>query len=529
MFFLAALVGIYAYLILFLGLIGQLRRIIILGLTFVFLLLLILFFKPIKFKKFFSCLLTDKIALITFILLILQLGINLIGALGPELSFDALWYHLTLPKLYLEKQKIFFIPGGLLYYSAFPQLTEMLYTAALAIKGEVLAKLIHYCFGLGCIYSLFLLLKKFKTRLALIGCLIFYSQLAVGWLATSPYVDLARTFFEILALSSFLDWLKRREYKWLIKTAVLIGLAVSVKLLAVFSVLSFVFLILLFSAKEKVKNAFSFLFFSFLIPLPWFILTFINTKNPIYPLFTSWFFKAQSGGLGLVQWLKTRNLVSFIQVLVKTTFTRGDILTPMFLIGLPLLFLKYKKNKEIKIVSFYFWLNFLFYFLIPINYNRFLLPYIPAFIFILISVLDSLTKKQQLVKKIFYLATIFIASLNIISRGVANKKFLRVVLGKESKKEFLAEHLNFKVGNFYDLDGWFAQNIKKNDKVLVIGVHNLYYLDFPFDHISWAKKGTFYSHILVQNYPLPERFVKLSLVYQNTKSRVRVYYFAKRL
>ena len=46
------------------------------------------------------------ISLLLF-LVVLQVSINLIGVLGPELAFDALWYHLTLPKIYLEKHSLF--------------------------------------------------------------------------------------------------------------------------------------------------------------------------------------------------------------------------------------------------------------------------------------------------------------------------------------------------------------------------------------------------------------------------------------
>jgi len=59
------------------------------------------------------------------ILIVLQAFVNIIGVFGPELAFDALWYHLTLPKLYLVHHSIFFIPGGLLYYSGMPKIAEM--------------------------------------------------------------------------------------------------------------------------------------------------------------------------------------------------------------------------------------------------------------------------------------------------------------------------------------------------------------------------------------------------------------------
>ncbi len=49
----------------------------------------------------------DKISLSLAGLLVIQVIINLIGALGPELGFDALWYHLTIPKIYFEFHRAF--------------------------------------------------------------------------------------------------------------------------------------------------------------------------------------------------------------------------------------------------------------------------------------------------------------------------------------------------------------------------------------------------------------------------------------
>ena len=34
------------------------------------------------------------------------------------------------------------------------------------------------------------MIKKYSNGLALMGCLFFYSQLAVGWLSTTAYIDL---------------------------------------------------------------------------------------------------------------------------------------------------------------------------------------------------------------------------------------------------------------------------------------------------------------------------------------------------
>jgi len=118
---------------------------------------------------------------------------------------------------------------------------------------------------------------------------------------------------------------------------------------------------------------------------------------------------------------------------------------------------------------------------------------------------------------------IIVSFFSIGYRGLANAKYLPVILGFESKAEFLEKHLNFSFGDFYDIDGYFANNIKPTDKVLLYGFHNLYYVDFPFIDSSWVKKGDIFNYIAVQNAILPQRFSAWSLIYKNRKTGVSLY------
>ena len=165
MFTLALLIGIYSYSIYFLGLIGILYSPLIIIWTIAFILGSTYYYRfsinqslknlslP-KFKK------KDSFIILLVIILAVQIVVNLIGALGPELSFDALWYHLTLPKLYLSHHTIMHIPGGLLYYSDMPKLIEMIYTGALSFGMPILPKVIHLFFG---ILTVVVLYKKFGS------------------------------------------------------------------------------------------------------------------------------------------------------------------------------------------------------------------------------------------------------------------------------------------------------------------------------------------------------------------------------
>lgn len=177
MFELALAIGIYSYLVLGLGLLGKLYyfpvAFVSIGYWGFCLWWLAKKFKRLEWgrtKKIF----TDRLNLFILTILFSQVLVNLIGALGPELSFDALWYHLTLAKLYVTEHRVFHIPGGLLYYSSMPRLTEMLYTVALIFKNEILAKLIHWFFGILSAIALFKLLRCYvNDKFSFIGTAFF--------------------------------------------------------------------------------------------------------------------------------------------------------------------------------------------------------------------------------------------------------------------------------------------------------------------------------------------------------------------
>jgi hypothetical protein len=85
--------------------------------------------------------------------------------------------------------------------------------------------------------------------------------------------------------------------------------------------------------------------------------------------------------------------------------------------------------------------------------------------------------------------------------------------------------LNFKYGDFYDTDDYFAIHIHKN--VLLYGFHNLYYIDFPFIDNTWIKKGDKFYYVAVQHGTIPRLFHKATLTYINRVTDVRLYFVGK--
>lgn len=529
MFAIAVFVGIYAYIILMLGLLKLLYGNIILlfssiYIIFIFFLFLSLIYKKNLKIKFPKLKLVTKYKLEYFLILvfILQTLVNLIGALGPELAFDALWYHLTLPKIYLLSHEIIHIPGSLLYYSDMPKFTEMIYTAALSLNNEVFAKIIHFSFGILSAIAIFKLARNFLPfKYAMIVPVVFYSNLVVAWESITAYVDLARTFFEVMALWGFINYVKENKNGWLIKSAIMIGFAISVKLLAFGSLLIILSLLIIneIIKKEKIKEIFlkiiTYSIISLLIPLPWFIFSYIHTGNPVYPFFTDTYKVSFDFSLF---WP-----VHFINDIWQLFTNLADPISPIYIIFLPLVVLNIKKLLlSIKFIVLYVALAIILWYIIPrTGGGRFIAPYLPAFSIIVAVMLQAL--KNNALKKITMSLIIIISFVSVFYRAVANAKYLPFIIGRESKDQFLIKNLNFNFGDFYDADNYFNKNISSKDTVLLYGFHNLYYVNFPFIDSSWIKKGDRFNYIAVQNGALPDRFKQWNLIYQNSKTGVKLY------
>ncbi len=517
MFQIAILVGLYSYLVFIIGVFGFIYSSILVPVTFVFILLIFLSIKrlfTVSIKKI------NRFEFILILLLITSATVNLVGVLGPEISFDALWYHLTFPKIYLSSHIISHIPGGLLYYSDMPKQTEMIYTGLLSLGSDVFPKFAHLIFGLITTFAIYKVSLKFVPRnYALVASLIFYSNLVVGWESISANIDLARTFYEFLSLWAFINWYDYRNKKWLLMCGIMLGLAVSSKLLAIGSIGIFVSLLAykFFLKKELMvffKNLCILLIPATFLTAPWLIFSYLNTGNIFYPLFNN-----QIG----ININPPFSIFQAVQSLATTFVRSSDPISPIYLIMVPVLLLFFPKFKgAIRILYLYCVLALIIISLTPnIGGGRFFLAYLPAFS-ILIAYVLTLIKNKKLILFIFILI-IFISISSIGYRTAANMKFLPVIIGTQSKSDFLSKNLNFTFGDFYDTDGYFKKSLKPDDKVLLYGFHNLYYINFSFIDSSWIKKGDKFNYIATQNTNLPKRFKDWRLIYSNNKTFVKLY------
>ncbi len=538
MFTLALVIGIYSYTIFFLGIVRFLTAQILAVTTFLYIVITIFLFNKTMYSFFFQFRNAinnyrkgppfSLFGPLLLILVALQVGVNFIGALGPELAFDSLWYHLTLPKLYLLSHTISFIPGGLFYYSTMPKLVEMLYTSSLALSNEIIAKTIHFTFGLLCCVVLYKVARIYVTKFySLLAVVLFYSNLVVDWLSITAYVDLGRTFFELLALLALLYWSEKKENKWFFMSAAMLGFTVATKILALESFTIFLLLIFIIGIQKRIKLRKLFLLLLqytiivFVVILPWLLFSYTTTGNPLYPFFSKTY------QVHLHSFLV--NPLEFVNYFYNFFTASSDPISPVYIIFLPFIVIWYKKfDFQFKILLLYVALGLLLGYIIPqTGGTRFFLSFLAVFAILIVKLLCDVKNTNEKYNILIATFTIYLiittAIFSIFYRTAANAKYLPVIIGVESRDTFLSHNLNFSFGDFYDIDKYFSNNIKKTDIVLLYGFHNLYYIDFPFIDSSWVKKGDMFNYIATQNTSLPNRFKNWKPIYQNSTTHVILY------
>lgn len=442
--------GIYTYYLLFLGIVGWLEFPYILIGTSIF--GLYTYWQLLQAKlwqqlKVFLPTLT-KFEKILLSLIALQAAVNLIGTLGPEISYDAVWYHLTIPRIWLLEDKIFYIPNGPFSYSLLPKTLDLWYLAGLMLSNEATAKVIHWTFGILCGLVIYKIAKHFyKRKYAVLAVVVFFSNLVVGWQSITAYIDLGRTFFEALALLALIKTISYSEKRWVYWIGVMLGLAIMTKLIAVTSLAA---VACIFILKRKPKAALLISCLAMLIPLPWFVLNYMQTGNPIHPVLSGYSLESDAQLLDVITiWLHSADPLSPLYFM----------LAPLGIWALLPVGKKYFKSLErsqkntFYVFVGYCILTFIFWALTPrTGGGRFILPYLPAYSILLIYPVSRL--KDRVVHTAALTAIILVSLFSSLYRLQANQKYLPVLVSKQTKDEFLLNQLpeNFGHNWFYLTD-----------------------------------------------------------------------------
>jgi hypothetical protein len=235
-----------------------------------------------------------------FALLVLgaTLALGLLRALAPPLMWDALVYHLTLPKLYLAARGFALPTHQMSLFTGMPQLSEMLYLAAFALRGDVAhaplaAQTFGWVFGLWAALGVAVYARHCQTPGALAPALLFAPfslALALAW----AYADLLMMVMALAMLLALRHWRLTGAAAWLVLAGLFAGLAWSGKYTGVIVPLGGGAAALWHLARGRpgralfqwaiLQNALIFCLCAVAAFAPWLIKNLIFTGNPLYPL-----------------------------------------------------------------------------------------------------------------------------------------------------------------------------------------------------------------------------------------------------
>jgi len=330
------------------------------------------------------------------------------------------------------------------------------------------------------------------------------------------------TFFTTASVLAFVRWRDDgyRNAKWLLLSAVCIGLSAGSKYNALIAWLFLNLMIVFYYSRDTenglgaFKSGAVFFVIALLVVSPWYIKNYILTENPIYPLFDQVFrFLHHAGenganiaGTAERRWtsgvFQRREVMfgeSFLETLfipIRMFFQGKDastqyfdgVLNPILIIMVPFAFLTKNLNRD-KIFFLLFSVFFLFmaYFLTVIRI-RYILPLVPFLAILSVIGIKNIAewtgKKSSQIRRaglivIFAVTIIFIAFNFLYLKNYFNEIGpVKYILNQETKDEFLSRN----VGSYPAMQ-YINKNLPNNVRIFLMFLGKRgYYLNRPYYH-----------------------------------------------
>ena len=461
------------------------------------------------------------------LLVLLAAGVVFAGLLCllPPIARDELIHHLALPKLWLRAGTM--SAASWSFFSHYPMNLELLYVPMLAAGWEAGARFIHLAFGLGTAALIFFHLRlRLGAVWGLAGALIFFSTPQVLRLACTAYVDLGLTFFVTLAVFSLIWWKDSGRDAWFYVSAVALGLGLGTKYNGLLA-LPLLTLAAIWLAGHRGRGAPAAVMYGLTYALvavaffsPWLIKNFVQTGNPLYPLYNGLFGlpPVAPGGLDLGAFSIRSGFYSesFTQTLlipVRAFFQGRDydprffdgVLNPVLLLG-PVIALVRPKSWEARplVLLAATWILLVFFRVSFIV--RYIVPVLPALavlaVYGLASVFDGLSTLSA--RKVSAAVMVLVMALILwpnATWAVGHWRHLgagEYLFGGQSRQEYLDAHLDQ-----YRAIDFINRNLPQDARVLLLFAGNRgYYLDRDYFYSAYHSGESIRS--ILERSTMPE-------------------------
>lgn len=407
---------------------------------------------------------------------ILFILIAFLRLITPEITEDG--YHTDLLRLYLKSHTTIHETRDPLHVIPYPQLAEMIYIIPVFLGDKETARFIHFGFYLLIISLLFSLAKEKEYYFVKFAPLLFVTAPIVIRYSPSQYVD----FFAVFPfLLSILLIKKDAAVKNIILPGIILGAVFSVKMwtlvyLPVF--LIFITILNRFKILNTLKLLLFFIISSLIVPLLWYMRSFIITGNPIYPIFSK------------LEYLEVDSLTTPLSPnyfgFNWNMFSLQNMIvySPLFFLGIIFLLFRFSETtKKLKHspLALFFTLLMLEQLIIKVDLGRYLVSwYTVAVSIVSAGILFALHRNH------FSRYPLIFIYFVIFSYYFINTLFmLPYGFGWTDKNKYLTRVLGRDNANYYDFDRLFNKWISDKDTVATYGIVSFYYADFNYIDIGY--------------------------------------------
>jgi len=475
-----------------------------------------------QIKAKFGNLLTSDMSWVGILLLLIlavQVFFNLAGASVLPSSWDALGEHLARSKEWVRLHSLQAIPYINYIQKGQPFNVGMLYGMSLLVKDAILAKLLHFSFGILTAAGVYVLGKRyFSSKVGLFSAAIFYTIPAVAYLSTTAYVDLGLTFYAFLALYAFINWATTNRRGWLIISAVMSGLCVGSKYAGFLPIAILVLGIFFYSGfikREKfiivAKNLLLFVFLAGLVGSFWYVRDFIiyGRLVPLELVFRLWgYIKVAFWRVVTLGPFNSENLPSALAL--DLSFLRDKALVPwnltmrggvesaldpggvgiLFLAFLPFFLLpRFRKNRVVRFVLYYS-LIFSVVWMLFSPVKRYLIPIFPLLSIMVAYIVMRVWEARRIIRVPLFLLvtlTLLFQMIYLAPEGLS-KIYQRVLVlaGVTSQEDYIMKN-----EETYPVYQFINGNLSPEAKLLIMDIR-AFYCDRPYITSIIGKDGRRY-------------------------------------
>ncbi len=397
-----------------------------------------------------------------WLFLAILLVMNLIGALAPEVIWDAHSYHLNLARQWLNAGSLVYVPYN--FYSTWPLNLSILYALEMSLLNDsLLPQLTHFTFGVLSMLLIYNYLRpRYGSTAAVFAGILFYSIPVMSWLSTTAISDLGIAYFTLAAVIACLRWIENGSSSWLVLAAIETGLSMGAKLTGLFT-LALLGLAVVYVGFTKRKTLRCVVQQSVLVSvialtlaLPWYLKSYIQTGNPIFPFGYSLFggkywteavnsiFLAQQFGFMGIQRTLIDYLILPLRLLRPEHNPYEGPISWLFLVG-TIWGLIQRHNRTVLNLTVYALITFGFWMFFTTQQIRMLLPALGALSIVVGIGVAALTSRFRRGPAVATVLTLLIIAEGAIGawreRSMILDDQIRVLTGTMSRDAYLRAHL----------------------------------------------------------------------------------------